>query len=43
MFTHKIQSFSKLLIFSHTVGTVSFEITDAESYVKGNFAMPFEI
>jgi len=43
MFSHKIQSFSKLLIFSRTVGTVSVEITDADSYVKGNFVMLFEI
>jgi len=43
MFSHKIQSFSKLLIFSNTVGTVSFEIMDAYSYVKDNFVIPFKI
>jgi len=34
MFSHKFRFFSKLLIFSHIVGTVSFEITDADSCAK---------
>jgi len=43
LFSHKFRVFSKLLIFSHTVGTVSFEITDADSYVKDNFIIPFKV
>jgi len=43
MFSPKFRVFSKLLIFSHTVGTVLFEITDADSYVKGNFVIPFKV
>jgi len=42
MLSHKIQSLNKLLIFSHTAGTVLFNIKDADSYVKDNFAMPFK-
>jgi len=43
MFSHKFRIFSKLLIFSHTVGTVSFEIMHAVSYVKGNFVITFKV
>jgi len=43
MFSHKFRFFSKLLIFFHTVGTVSSETTDADSYVKGNFVIPFNV
>jgi len=42
MFSHKFRVFSKLLIFFHTVDTVLFEITDADSYVKGNFVILFK-
>jgi len=43
MFSLKFRVFSKLLIFSNTVGTVSFKITDADGYVKENFVIPFKV
>jgi len=43
MFSHKFRVFSKLLIFSHTVGTVSFETTDTDSIVNGNFVISFKV
>jgi len=43
MFLHKFRICSKLLIFSHTVGIVSFEIRDADSYVKDNFVILFKV
>jgi len=43
MFSYKFRVFSKLLIFSHTAGTVAFEITDTDSYAKGSFVIPFKV
>jgi len=43
MFSHNFRVFSKLLIFSHTLGKFLLEIADADSYVKGNFVIPFKV